>query len=301
MARTPEESLLDRPLVLIFAGMALGLILDVDIPSIGAVAIVVLAALMTLALSPFGLEGLRRAIPEGILATLVSLGILSPAFLLVGLLYPPGTWGGWVLLAAAPPAVSVIPYAIVLRGATRVALAGTLVSYGAAFAYLPGISLLILASAVSLVPLVQATAFLVLVPLLVSRGVHHAHLPTRTLDRGRNLLFFVVFVLVMAAVRDIVLTDPLGTAAVLGGAGLAVAGAFGVWTAASWGTQIPGPERISYDLFASYKNQTLAAALALSLLGPVAALPAIFAGVFEAVWLVVLARVARARLTPSRR
>src|SRR3990172_5230043 len=294
--------------------MALGLVLDVDIPSIGAVAIVVLAALMTLALSPFGLEGLRRAIPEGILATLVSLGILSPAFLLVGLLYPPGTWGGWVLLAAAPPAVSVIPYAIVLRGATRVALAGTLVSYGAAFAYLPGISLLILASAVSLVPLVPATtlllplpplvqapAFLVLVPLLVSRGVHHVPLPTRTLDRGRNLLFFVVFVLVMAAVRGIVLTDPLGTAAGLGGAGLAVAGAFGVWTAGSWGTQIPGPERISYDLFASYKNQTLAAALALSLLGPVAALPAIFEGVFEAVWLVVLARVARARLTPSRR
>jgi len=107
VARTPEESLLDRPFVLIFAGMALGLVLDVDIPSIGAVAIVVLAALMTLALSPFGLEGLRRAIPEGILATLVSLGILSPAFTKSGTFTfrPDSSVAGFVAPVAVSPLI----------------------------------------------------------------------------------------------------------------------------------------------------------------------------------------------------
>ena len=287
---------LDRAFPLIFAGMAVGLLFGRPSPWIGPVAVVLLAALMTLALAPFGLRGAVRDRRGSALATLAGLAVLSPMFLLVGFLYPSGTWPGWVLLAAAPPAVSVIPYAGVFRSDVPLAVGGTLLSYAAAFVTLPLITWSFLGSAVDLLPLVQATSFLILVPLVLSRGLRRLGPSDALLSRIRNLLFFGVFALVTAAIRDLVFGDPLGVGVVLAGTGAAVAAGAGLWILMTLRRPWSAGTRTTYVLFASYKNQTLAAALALSLIGPVAALPAILAGVFEALWLAVLLRL----VPPSR-
>ena len=291
MAVARVGSALDRTFVMIFSGMALGLVLEIEGAWIGPVAVLLLGALMVLSLAAFELPRRRSDARGALVALLLGVGILSPAFLLVGRIFPAETWGGWVFLAAAPSAISVIPYATVLRGDVRLALAGTLVTYAAAFAFLPGIAFAFLGAAVDLLPLVEATAFLLLVPLLLSRPLRRLAIPTRTLERGRNVLFLAVYALVTAAIRDVILGDPAGTAVVLGGAGLAIVLAFGTWTAVGRPRAYPEAVRVTYGLFASFKNQTLASALALAFLGPVAALPAVLAGVFEAVWLLVLARV----------
>lgn len=282
----------DRPFPLIFLGMALGLLVGRPSPWIGPVAIVLLAALMSLALAPFEIESFPRRSAGPAIALLASAGILSPAFLVVGLWYPAETWPGWVLLAAVPPAISVIPYAGLLRGDLDLALGGTLLGYAAAFVQLPLVSWIFLGSSVDLLPLLQATAFLILVPLVLSRAVGKVRASEISMSRVRNVLFFAVYALVTAAIRDVVFADPLGVAAVLGGTGAAIALAWSAWTAIQTRLHVRMEARITLSLFASYKNQTLAAALALSLIGPVAALPAILAGVFEALWLVVIARVA---------
>jgi BASS family bile acid:Na+ symporter len=176
---------------------------------------------------------------------------------------------GLVVMAAVPPAVAVLPLTRLLKGDVRLSLYGEALSYGAALLLMPGLIFLFSGQeSVSVGFVAKTSLILILLPIIASRYLKRLDLdPVLPINLG----LFVVTYVIIGLNRGAFLGDVGDLAAialartfVIGSAIYLIARAFGA-----------SPEkRISYTLFASYKNLGLAAAVSVVLFGPEAGIPA---------------------------
>ena len=90
----------------------------------------------------------------------------------------PDIRSGWVLMAAVPPAVLIIPLTSFLRGDVRTSLISDAALYLLGLVSVPALSLLLLGRSVSVEDLVLQTVLLIGLPLVVSAGgILHTHQP----------------------------------------------------------------------------------------------------------------------------
>lgn len=277
---------------MVVSGLLLGLLTGGS-EHAGTIATIALIVAMTLALTEIQLEGVSprtemRAFSHAFLWNYVVLaGII---LIIASSTGDPDLRSGWVVMAAVPSAIAVIPLTSIFRGNVRSALISSALLYIAALGLVPALTLAFAGSAIPPVDIAFQTFLQIGVPLLASRGV--ARIPTieRWRPIGVNLSFFVLVTMVAGANRGAFADLDL----VLSLSGAALVRTFGVGFAAL-GIAIlarrPRNERIAWTLFASFKNLGLCALLALSLFGFRAAVPAIVTLFFEIVWLVVLQRL----------
>lgn len=288
MARFRPARLLRMPSVLLLLGLGVGLALGPPFPGTSTAAMVALAALMTFSLVEVRFAGLRGALRLVPLAVLLSF-VLHPALLLLAAAATPrALWDGWVLMAAVPPAVSVVPFTAILRGDVKLSVTATALLYVLSLGLTPLLALLLLDVAVPPGDLVLAVLALILVPFLLSRGVAASPLRPGHVEILRNLTFAVLTFFIGAGNHAVVRGDPLLALAALGAsAGVVVAAA-----GATWGLlrRVGTPQRVSLLLFSGYKNSGLAATLALALLAPPAVLAPTMMILFQILWIALLAR-----------
>jgi predicted Na+-dependent transporter len=227
-------------------------------------------------------------------AFLWNYGALSGLILAIALLFPAGpVRGGWVVMAAGPSAVAVIPLTATFRGNTRTSLVSSALLYVAALGLYPAVTLAFAGQAVDVRQLGVQMLLQIALPLLISRPLA----ASRTVDRHRrpivNASFLVLVFALTGANRDVFFTDVglIGALAVAAfvrtwGIGLAV-------YAVSGRLGADRAQRVSDTLFGSLKNLALAALLALTLFGPLAAVPAIVSLFLEIAWLVPMQRLFR--------
>jgi BASS family bile acid:Na+ symporter len=176
---------------------------------------------------------------------------------------------GFVVMAAVPPAVAVLPMTRLLGGDVRLSLYGEAISYLASLVLMPGLIFLFTSkTGVSLGYVVQIAMLMILVPAAASRFLRHLNLDYVL---PINLGFFVVTYTVVG------LNSSAIPGAFMDVASIALIRTFGIGAAVYIASSVAGtalPGRISYTLFGSYKNLGLAAAVALMLFGPEAGVPA---------------------------
>ncbi|MHB8769538.1 MAG: bile acid:sodium symporter family protein [Syntrophales bacterium] len=187
-------------------------------------------------------------------------------------------WTGFVLLAAVPPAVAVIPFSAFLRGNGMLSLFGTVGAYLGALAIMPLIAFGLLSSvAFDPLKLLLIILELIVLPLALSRLLIQRGLKQRIEPyRGTvtNWSFFVVLYTMLGLNRDIILGQPLTLIPV---ASIAVAAMFVLGLLIDWVLSlfhIPRETRTSLVLLGTLKNQGMAGGLALALFSQEAALPA---------------------------
>ena len=195
---------------------------------------------------------------------------------------------GWVLMAAVPPAVAVIPVTSLLKGDTRGALLSSAVTYLLGLALVPAITLAFVGRAVPVTDLAIQTLLLIGLPLVVSR-------PLRRMPRVHDLRpvavgasFFFLVLAISGSTRAILLASPERLASL---SALSLARTFGMGLAVVVATallRLPRATRITATTFASFKNLGLAVVFAFAFSGPAAALPSIVSLVFEILWLAAL-------------
>ncbi len=250
---------------------------------------------MTLALTEVRFEGVRPAteLRAFAIALFWNYVVLTGLVLALAFLTPdPDLRAGWVVMAAVPSAIAVIPLTSIFRGNVRSALVSSALLYVASLALFPAITLAFAGHAVSPTDIAVQTLLQIGVPLAASRALVRIPAMERWRATGVNLSFLVLVAVVAGANRfafaDLGLVLSLSGAALLRtfGIGLLV---LGFATAARRDRE----DRIGWTLFASFKNLGLTALLALSLFGPTAAIPAIVTLFHEIVWLVVLQRFFR--------
>ena len=279
------------------SGLVLGLAVGgylVYAKEIGTVALIVA---MTLALSEFRLEGL--SLKTEMRAFFQALGwnyvVLTGLILAFAFLTPdPDLRIGWVVMAAVPSAIAVVPLTSIAKGDVRSALVSTALLYVLSLPLVPAITLAFGGRAPPLTDLAIQTFLQIGLPLLASRILVRRPEIQRVRPVVVNLAFFILVTMVAGANRsafaDLGLVLSLSGAAVLRtfGIGLTVAGAAML-------ARRSRAEKVSWILFSSFKNLGLTALLALSLFVPRAAIPAIVCLLFEILWLASFPFVVRDR------
>jgi BASS family bile acid:Na+ symporter len=223
------------------------------------------------------LRKLVRPMLLSILLNYVILGtaILVPARLLIA---ERGLWIGFVISAAVPPGVAVIPFSYIAGGDASFALVGTVGAYLAALAITPAMALWLLGeSLIEPVRLISTLLQLIVIPLILSRLVLIS--PVRaTVERWRgkivNWAFFVVIFTIVGLNRNVFLREPQLVVLI---SAITVARSFGlavVLERVLRRLQVEEPSLVGYMLMGTLKNGGMAAATALALFDERASVPA---------------------------
>ena len=192
---------------------------------------------------------------------------------------------GFVVMAAIPSAVAVLPFTYLLRGEMMVSLMGSACLYLLALVVAPLISLQLLDVArIEPLKLVTVLIQMILVPFLISRlilkwkGFRHVRENTNLLV---NLAFFLIIYAVIGMNRSVFLKhfDILIIVSLVAFLRTFVSGHIVDLLSRLVGTD--RERRMSYVLFGSFKNLGLAAAIAIVLFNERAAIPAAVAIPFE--------------------
>jgi len=198
--------------------------------------------------------------------------------LLSGLLIPEGPLRiGFVILAAVPPAVGVIPFTGFLDGDVEFSLIGCLSSYLGAFIATPLILFTFLGLSAGYQVKLSSTLFqLIIVPLLLSRILVYTGVASRIAPVKGTLLnwsFFLVVYTVVGLNREVLLSQP---SSLIPAAAITLATTFllGYLIEQAGRTLHLDPKKvISVVLLGTSKNAGFAAGLALTLFGRQTAIP----------------------------
>ena len=197
---------------------------------------------------------------------------------------------GWIMVAAVPSAVSVIPFTYMLRGQLEATLVSSAALYFVALLFTPLITLLFLGQAVSPITVLWYVAGLILLPMIISRFLRPLNIKDETRHIAINIAFVALIIAVVGTNRNVFLGEPLMLITLLI---VAVARTFGVgivYNAVARRRGVPRERRVPELLFATYKNTGMAAAMSMVLLAPAAALPAAVLMSAEIAWLIYVTR-----------
>lgn len=199
---------------------------------------------------------------------------------------------GYVLVAAVPPAIAVVPLSYLLGGNTRIALIGNVGAYITGLAITPLICILLLGSGfIEPVRLLIILAELILLPIVITRVIRRTPLISYV-EKVRapvvNWGFFLVIYTVVGLNRDTFLQEPDALLIIMG---IAFVGTFILAEVVNRMAKLFGvnkSDRISLMLLSARKNDGLAGVIALIFVGARAAMPiAVFTAfsVLHFVWL----------------
>ena len=185
---------------------------------------------------------------------------------------------GFLLIAAAPQAVAVMPFTDMFRGNRILTLTAILAGYTAAFITLPLVSFFISGeSLIDLERLLLIVGGLIIAPFLISRIIRGTGLDTRLEPyRGpiTNWSFFVVMYTIVAVNRDVIL-EHVGVLMPVALVSVVVTFVLGilVYIVARKGG-VGYENGVSLTLLFTLKNYALAGGVALTFLSDISALPA---------------------------
>ncbi len=199
---------------------------------------------------------------------------------------------GYVLMAAVPPTIAVVPLSYLLGGNTRIALIGNVGAYITGLAITPLICLSLLgASLIEPTRLIVILAELILLPIVITRIIRRIPLISY-MEKARapvvNWGFFLVIYTIVGLNRDTFLQEPDALLVVIG---IAFVGTFVLAEVVNRVTKLFGvnkADRVSLMLLSARKNDGLAGVIALIFFGARAAMPiAVFTAfsVLHFVWL----------------
>jgi len=227
----------------------------------------------------------------GIAMTYIVLGgvILTASALVVR---DPNLWIGFVLIAAVPPAVAVIPFTAILEGDISYTLSGTVASYLAALLVMPVMFIVLVGTAFAdPYKLIRIMLLLIVLPLILSRLILYLGWAGR-IEPFRGLLtdwgFFIVLYSMIGVNRDLIFSQPMTIAPV---ALVVLASTFGLGAVvekAGVFLKKDPPRIVSLVLLGTLKNQGIAGGLAMALFEKEAALPSAVYSVFMIVYILWL-------------
>jgi BASS family bile acid:Na+ symporter len=227
----------------------------------------------------------------GILMTYV---ILSGAILLLSalLIGDHNLWIGFVLIAAVPPAVAVIPFTAILEGNVSNTLSGTVASYLAALLIMPLMFWIFIGTGFDdPYKLVRIMLLLIVLPLVLSRMILYFNWQDRIAPiRGSltNWGFFIVLYSIIGVNRDLIFSQPLTIIPI---AGIAFATTFVLgWIIQKIGVlfNVDKENIVSLVLQGTLKNQGISGGLAIVLFAKEAAVPSAVYSIFMILYIMWL-------------
>ena len=237
---------------------------------------------------------IRAILKPSLAGIIMSYVILNGAILLLSalLIGDHNLWIGFVLIAAVPPAVAVIPFTAILKGNVSSTLSGTVASYLAALLIMPLMFWIFIGTGFDdPYKLFRIMLLFIVLPLVLSRMILYFNWQDR-IAPVRGLLtdwgFFIVLYSIIGVNRDLIFSRPLSIVPV------AVV-VFATTFILGWAIQKIGvlfkmdkTNIISLVLQGTLKNQGIAGGLAIALFEKEAALPSAIYSIFMILYIIWL-------------
>ena len=216
-----------------------------------------------------------------LLSFLVHFVFLSGIILVLGSFFSNSLWGGFVIMAAVPPAVAVVPITKILRGNVQQTIVSLSFLYLISLILTPLILLIFLGEQITYWKMLETVLEFIILPLILSRLVRRLRFSSTQDIIIVNVCFLLVmFGIVglnrMALVQDGLLLGVLTIFIMIRTIGTAL-------TVFVIGNKKKADRKIVVPLalFASFKNDGLGLLIASTILPPIASVPFIIAIIFE--------------------
>ena len=257
------------------------------------IAMITLVIMMSLSLTNLQLKGLKVRDHTASIgrAFLLSMVLASGATVLVSFLFEGDLRAGWVIAAAVPSAISVVPFTYLMKGDLEPTLVSTAALYIIALVFTPLLTLLLLGQAIEVTLLLFYVGLLILLPLCISRPLRRMNIRPDHKAAIINVTFFVLIIAVAGPNRHIFFEDHVLLVSLLAAALLRIFGIGLLWNWYLKRKNVPRERRVPEVLFSSHKNTGMAATLAIALIGPAAAVPATICAVVDIAWLIFLSHL----------
>lgn len=254
------------------------------------IAMLSLMVMMSLSLTNLQLKGLRVRDHASAIgrALMLSMVLASGTTLLIAFMFQGDLRTGWIIVAAVPSAVSVVPFTYLMKGDLEPTLVSSAALYFLALGLTPLITFLFLGQAVDVLLLLSYVGLLILLPLAISRPLRRMNIDKGNKAAIINVAFFVLIVAVAGPNRQVFFGDWTLLSVLLAAAILRIFGLGMLW---NWYLQRKGVDRarrVPEVLFSTHKNTGMAATLAIALMGPAVAVPATVCAVVDIAWLIFL-------------
>jgi BASS family bile acid:Na+ symporter len=288
--------LLNRDFILL-VGLFLGLFagdLAQYSQSLTLPALAVVMTLSTLEVSAGHLKPVSVLVKAGLKGILFNYLILSGFFFFLSRLFShdQALANGFLILAAAPPAVAVIPFTEFLDGDRTFSLLATTGAYLAGLLIMPLLALAFWGAEIfNLTSLVKIILLLIILPVAAAQLLRAAKLASKLKNiKGpiTNWCFFIVVYSIVGLNRHFIVTDiapvlPIMLAALFGTFGMG-------FLVGLWGklVKLDHKRLVGLVLLGSLKNYGLAGGLALALFEQRAALPAVVSTSFMILYIIWL-------------
>lgn len=249
----------------------------------GEIATIALIIAMTFSISNIPFKIKLKEAKHILIAFLLNYGFLSAIIILMG--YAMNEYfEGFIVMAAAPSAIAVVPLSVVLKGDERHSLFSLIFLYLMAIILMPLIIYIFLAKQVNAILLIKNVVLLILLPIVVSRILYGKV----DEEKGRvvtNICFFFLVFSVIGKNRQFIFEDYsiLILLSILMAIRTFGSGFFIRTIAEKIG--VDKGKAVNYALFASLKNEGLVMIIAASLFSYETALPAVIALIFEMLWI----------------
>jgi len=247
------------------------------------IATIALIIAMTLSISNIPLKIETKEIKHIFIAFLLNYGFLSIIIILMGYSLHE-YFEGFIVMAAAPPAIAIVPLSSILKGDERHSFFSIIFLYLIAIILMPLIIFIFLAKEVNTILLIKNVILLILLPLIISR-IFYRRINPQKAKVITNLCFFTLVFSVIGKNRQFIFEEYslLAILSILMAIRTFGAGLFIREVARKAG--INEKRAINYALFASFKNEGLVMLIAASLFSYETALPAVIALIFEMLWI----------------
>ena len=286
-----REIVLNNPLMMSI-GFVLGLVLG-GFPILNSEMITLaLVILMSISLCGMGFKGLelKEHLLTTLLALLLTFGLATGFTVMLAFLFEGPIRSGWIFEAVVPSAVCVIPFSFILRGNVENSLISSTVIYILSIGITPLLLVALLGMDVNPVSLITSVMVMIFLPIVISRRVRKMTLSGDTRAAMISLSLLVVSFCVVGANRDFFFNDPIlvGILFLASAARIFIPGVLVYLLAIR--SRLGRKQGVNMVLFTTYKNTGMAAAMAATLVGTEAALPAAISTPIEIIWLIVMSR-----------
>lgn len=257
------------------------------------ITIFVLAIMMMLSLSEIDFRSVffKGIIGKTSVTLLLNYGLLTGLILTISLSFAGDIRSGWVLMAAVPSAIAVVPFSYMLKADTGLALMGTTTIYLIALLLAPSLTIAGIGQGIDSSRLIFTIIILIVIPIVFSRIPSLKKIRSTTKTPMINICFGVLVFIMTGANREafseetsMVFWVALASLLRTFGIGLSVLAILRFIKTESRTAKV-------YILFSSYKNLGLTAALAMALISYEAAIPATICIPFELAWLILLKHI----------
>lgn len=205
-------------------------------------------------------------------------------FLSITLVSDSNLRAGFIIMAAIPPAVAVIPFTGILKGDLDLAVGSSAFIYIASLAVTPIVILLFMGESINIFKLIEELLLMIVLPLILSRVALHMKVDKKLGDSKGifiNLGFFILIFTVVGVNRHAFFSE-LNTMVIISFICLVRTFVCGVVIYyITLGMKVDKATGINYMLFGSFKNLGLTIIIALILFSDKAAVPAAICMPFE--------------------